>query len=153
SNIFSLPIGNGGETPVAEATPVTSGNQTVEAFSVSRDGRWLFYDSDFYGNPDLFRMPLPGGEPQRLTTDSTAEFQPELSPDGREIAFQSIRNGPRQIFVMPAEGGTPELIATGNIPAWSRDGSRLLFATETGIQVVNRRDHSLVRRLPGVANA
>ena len=38
-------------------------------------------------------MALPGGTPERLTTDSSDDFFPAPSPDGREVAFHSWRGG------------------------------------------------------------
>ena len=50
-------------------------------------------------------MALPGGVPERLTTDSSDDFFPDPSPDGREVAFHSWRGGSRDIWVMPLDGG------------------------------------------------
>ena len=53
---------------------------------LSRDGRWLYYDSDLSGNSDLYRMALPGGAPERLTTDPADDFFPDAvsrRPGGR----------------------------------------------------------------------
>ena len=69
------------------------------------DGRWLYYESDLSGNMDIYRMALPGGVPERLTTDSSDDFFPDPSPDGREVAFHSWRGGSRDIWVMPLDGG------------------------------------------------
>ena len=47
---------------------------------VSRDGRWLLYDSDLRGNSDIYRIPVNGGQPEQLTDDPADEFAPDLSP-------------------------------------------------------------------------
>ena len=51
------------------------------------DGQWLVFDSDRGGNADIYRMRLPGGTPEQLTTDPRDDFIPRWSADGREIAF------------------------------------------------------------------
>jgi TolB protein len=116
---------------VAEAEPVTRGNQVVEAASASPDGRWLAFDSDQSGNADIYRMPLAGGETEQLTTDPADDFAPAWSPDGTQIAFHSFRNGNRDLFVMPATDGTPQQVTSGpaqdRYPRWSPDGNRLAF--------------------------
>jgi serine/threonine-protein kinase len=91
SNILSL--GLTGPFPVSgsAAIKVTKGSQSTESASISGDGKWLFYDSDLGGNMDLYRMSLAGGVPERLTTDPSDDFAPEISPDGREVAFHSWR--------------------------------------------------------------
>jgi len=67
------------------AHPVTTGSQTIEGVDVSRDGRWLVFDSDRDGNPDIYKMATGGGEPIRLTTDSAGDSQPlERNADLRD---------------------------------------------------------------------
>jgi Tol biopolymer transport system component len=68
ANVWSLPIPSGAPITADRAIPVTSGNQVIEAMHVSRDGRWLLYDSDLRGNSDIYRIPVNGGpaEQRRL---------------------------------------------------------------------------------------
>ena len=132
ANVWALPIPSGGAVSPYGARQVTHGNQLVESFSVSRDGRWLLYDSNLAGNADLYRIPVAGGEPERLTTDPSDDFFPALSPDGREVSFHSWRTGNRDVFVLPLDGGpvqqvtaTPAVQEVG--PKWSADGRALVY--------------------------
>jgi eukaryotic-like serine/threonine-protein kinase len=129
SNVWSLAIPDGAPVSVAQARPVTTGNQTIENFDISPDGRWLVFDSNRNGVDQIFRVPLAGGEPEQLTNDSTDVFFPAYSPDGREIAFHGFRNGVRQPFVIPAEGGAATQVthvaADERAPTWDRSGRRL----------------------------
>jgi Tol biopolymer transport system component len=129
SNIWSLPIPEAGTASASRADPVTTGNQVIELFDVSDDGRWLVFDSDRGGTQQIYRMPLGGGEVEQLTTDAEPAFYPSFSKDGREIAYHRFRAGHRQIFVIPAEGGTPTQVTTGTEhyrgPEWSPDGRTL----------------------------
>jgi len=131
ANIWSLPIPAGSPVTDADATQVTSGNQVIEAMRVSRDGRWLLYDSNLRGNADIYRVPVAGGEPEQLTNDPSDEFAPDLSPDGRAIAYHSWRRGTRDIEVKPLDGGPVEYVtATENqesYPHWSPDGQAILY--------------------------
>jgi Periplasmic component of the Tol biopolymer transport system len=113
--------------------------------NISRDGRWLYYDSDLSGNMDIYRMPMPAGAAERLTTDSTDDFLPAPSPDGREVAFHSWRSGSRDIWVMPLDGGPLRRVTSSPlqeaIAAWSPDGNGLaycIFAGAGGIWTVRR---------------
>src|SRR6185437_9463935 len=102
ANIWSLPFPPGRATQ-ADARALTSGAQVVEGISVSRDGAWVYFDSDVSGHSELYRQrpPLPelpffsGGDPEQLSFDSVDDFSPAISPDGRELAFHSWRSGSR----------------------------------------------------------
>lgn len=82
--------------------------QGIEAMLVSRDGRWLVFDSNLRGNADIYRVPVSGGQPEQLTSDPAHEFAPDLSPDGKEIVCHSWRTGTRDIEVKPLAGGAVE---------------------------------------------
>lgn len=146
SNIWSLPLPASGTITAAGATPLTSGTQVIEAMTVSRDGKWLLFDSDRSGNSDIYRMPIGGGEPERLTSDSAAEFSADLSPDGTEFAFHSWRAGSRDIFVQPLDGRPLQRVTTSPeqelVPRWSPDGKALVVtvgATLGSIEVIRRK--------------
>ena len=143
ANVWAVPIPTDGPISVARATQITTGNQTVEGFTVSPDGRWLYFDSDRSGNADLYRMPLGGGEPQQLTTDSADDFYPDISPDGRWIAFHAMRYGTRDIFVMSADGGEAQRLTSDpgeeRGPIWSPDGQSLsYYAGRTGTFIISK---------------
>ena len=147
ANIWSLPIPTGAPITTAGATPVTTGNQIVETMSVSRDGKRLYYDSNRSGNFDIYRLTLPAGEPERLTTDPADEWSAVESPDGRWIAFHSLHYGTRDIMVMPAAGGEVHRVTAGpgqkRYPHWSPDGNGLAYwmtgtGEHDGVYVVSR---------------
>ncbi|HEU5171818.1 MAG TPA: protein kinase [Gemmatimonadales bacterium] len=128
--VADLPAG-GGPADSSHIRPVTEGSQLVEAMSLSADGRWLYFDSNFSGNQDLYRMPSGGGELQQLTSDPGDDFYANPSPDGREIAFHAVRRGTRDIIVMPAGGGPETVVYAGphedRYAHWSPDGRLISF--------------------------
>jgi eukaryotic-like serine/threonine-protein kinase len=134
SNIWAIPIPAAGTVTEAEARQITTGTQHIEGVAVSRDGQWLAFDSDRQGNPDIYRMPIAGGEPQQVTSDPSFDFIPSWSPDGKQIVFQSWRNETRDVFVVNASGGNEQLVAGG--PAmemyadWSADGRSVVFYSD-----------------------
>ena len=134
ANIWSLPIPSGAPTSAEAATPVTSGSQVIESMRVSRDGRWLLFDSDLRGNADIYRVPVSGGQPEQLTSDPADEFVPDLSPDGRAIAYHSFRTGTRDIEIKPLDGGPVERVtdtpAQESYPVWSPDGRAIMFCNQ-----------------------
>ena len=59
----------------------------------SPDGRWLVYQGDDgQGHADIYRMGVPDGAPQRLTSDPADDLAPSVSNDGRWIYFTSNRS-------------------------------------------------------------
>jgi serine/threonine-protein kinase len=141
SNIWSLPIPAGAAVTTSGATALTSGNQVIESMRVSRDGRWLVYDSDIRGNADVFRVALLGGAdgrepPEQLTNDPADEFAGDMSPDGSAVAYHSWRTRTRDIEVKPLNGGPVERVtatpAQESYPVWSPDGRALAFFDQMG---------------------
>jgi Tol biopolymer transport system component len=146
ANIWSLPFPAHPPVSAAGAVQVTTGNQVIEAVTVSRDGRWLTYHSDLTGKGQLYRIALPHGAPERLTSDQYDDYQPDISPDGREVAFHSWRTGSRDIYVQPLDGGPLQQVTSSprqeSIPRWSPDGTALAFLDLTptgGVWIVRRR--------------
>ena len=131
SNVWSLDIPTRGPVTAVGARQITSGNQAIEAVTISPDGRWLLYDSNLNGNSDIYRMPLTGGPVEQLTSHPSDEFAPEVSPDGTMLSFFSWRTKSRDVFIKPIAGGDEEQVT--NTPGhesfafWSRDGRSLLF--------------------------
>ncbi len=137
ANVWSEPW-TGLHQPPSRPSPrqVTFGQQTVEGFTLSADGRWLFYDSDLAGNSDIYKMSISTGVPERLTTDPTPEFSPYPSPDGRSVVFHSFRGDSRDIYLLPLDGGALEKLT--NTPAqelqprWSPDGKSIAYFMLSG---------------------
>jgi eukaryotic-like serine/threonine-protein kinase len=129
-NIWSLPWGRR-PMNMRDAVQVTRGNQSVENPSASPDGKLLYFDSDLSGTSQIYRMPVAGGEQERLTTDNHQDFAPVVSPDGRTVVFHSIRTGSRDVFLLSLDDGaltqvthTPDQEV---LPHWSPDGQTLAW--------------------------
>ncbi|MEP6688780.1 MAG: protein kinase [Gemmatimonadales bacterium] len=145
SNAWSITMQDHPGGAAGTATRLTHGSQFVEATELSRDGRWLYYDSDLSGNMDLYRMALPDGAAERLTTDPSDDFWASPSPDGREVVFHSWRGGSRDIWVMPLDGGPVQRVTSSPaqeaIASWAPDGNGLaycIFGEQGGIWTVRR---------------
>jgi Tol biopolymer transport system component len=150
-NLWSLPIpprDRAAPVTTERAAQLTSGSQVVETMSVSRDERWVYYDSNIAGTADVYRIPVGGGEPERLTSYPSHEFYPVASPDGSEFAFHSPREGSRDMYVQRIGDAAPQRLTATPMQEccamWSPDGQRLAYTdylAEHGI-FLTRRDGS-----------
>jgi len=132
TSAWSMPVPTRpGETSTA-ATRITNANEYMEQLGPSQDGKWLYYDSDLTGNDDIFRIPIGGGEAERLTTDPADDFAPAPSPDGKSFAFHSWRSGTRDIYVQRLNDGGIETVTRSPrqeaLPSWAPDGNALTFS-------------------------
>ncbi len=131
ANIWSLPVPRSPPVSADNAVPVTTGDQIIEREDVTRDGKWLVFDSDRSGNFDIYKMPAAGGEAIQLTTDSTGDFNPAWSPDARQIAYHIMRNGKRDVVTMNADGTNRVQRTAGTEQelnaSWSRSADALVF--------------------------
>jgi Tol biopolymer transport system component len=134
ANIWSLALPTNGLVSSSLATPLTTGHQSIEGLGLSPDGRWLAFDSDRGGHQAIYRVPVTGGEPQQVSSDSDDDFMPSWSPNGRELAYYGFRQGRRRLFVMPVDGGSAGAVTrdSGNqrYPGWSPDGRHLVFHSD-----------------------
>ena len=88
---------------------------TSPAFSP--DGETLAFTRNMTdGVNDIYRVPVTGGEPVRLTFDDRDTMGSDWSADGRSIVFSSSRAGIYSLWRVPATGGgEPSWVAGGGI--------------------------------------
>ena len=131
SNIWSLPVPRTGSVTTRDARPLTTGDQTIEDINLTRDGRWLAFESDRTGDFEIYKISAAGGEMIQLTSQSGGDFHPMWSPDGARILFHSLRGGDRDIYSMGADGSDVQVVAGGPEhqldAAWSRDGTKIIY--------------------------
>ena len=110
----------------------------------------------------LWRVPIGGGRPERLTTAAASDTDPRFSPDGRSVLFTSDRrhddDDPKkepkgQLWVLPVAGGEPRRLAPlpegGGSGVWSPDGSRIVCLGSSGTQrfLVGKADKQVARHI------
>lgn len=100
----------------------------------SRDGKWLAFASDRFGNADVFAMPADGSaEPVRLTHASFTDIPVDFTPDGDAVIFASRRDETVHrtptLYTVPRTGGTAARFqsALGHALSLSPDGKRAVF--------------------------
>jgi TolB protein len=102
----------------------------------SPDGKWLAFVGKRGGHLNIFRIPVDGGNEQRLTSSPVNDDGPDYSPDGKWIYINSNRSGGWDIWRFPADGAGPsdtqaERITSDELDDWfphpSPDGKWLVF--------------------------
>ncbi|HVS64106.1 MAG TPA: protein kinase [Thermoanaerobaculia bacterium] len=103
--------------------PVPPGRDWMDPTSVSPDGRYLV---TLRFGPDVWLVPLEGGEPTPLLAGILAS----VSPDGRWIVYQSNEGGDYAIYVAPfpsVEWSRRVSAGRGDDPRWSPAGGELFY--------------------------
>jgi eukaryotic-like serine/threonine-protein kinase len=99
-------------------------------------GNWVFYLEQSNGSSFVFKLPLSGGPPVRLS-DLTAFSPPFPSMDGRHVAFASPgKDGKVFLAVVSADNGALEaqpaipdtLDHTSNAVAWAPDNRSMVLS-------------------------
>jgi serine/threonine-protein kinase len=111
-------------------------------WSVSRDGRLLYFERNPETGIDLWTLPLDftdpdhpkPGKPEPFLRTPADETVARFSPDGRWIAYRSNESGHNEIYVrpFPSAGGGKWQVSTGDASyvTWSSNGRELFYARQ-----------------------
>jgi serine/threonine-protein kinase len=123
--------------------------------TVSPDGRFVAYQSDASGVPDVYVRPFPDAGSARWSVSVGGGLWPRWSPTGRELFFVDVE---QNLYAVPVtlsptfSAGTPRvLIPSSKLGSIltpfevSRDGSRFLMARRTGEGSQERSDLVLIQ--------
>jgi Tol biopolymer transport system component len=99
------------------------------------DGKTIFLSAN---DSHLYRVPLAGGQPVRISSDQGAgyrHFLHGISPDGATLSYVAYTPGPvMRLAVMPARGGAVTHLTDGahpvDGPEFSPDGAWLYYNGE-----------------------
>jgi Tol biopolymer transport system component len=100
----------------------------------------IIYQSDRYGNTELFSVNVRTGKLLQLTGNSANDNYPAYIAATRQIGFVSDRLNGWNFYVMDAKGRQPEAITHKQdlrieYPKWSRDGKYIAASLAEGCTV------------------
>ena len=122
----------------------------------SRDGKWIAFASDRYGNFDVFVMPSTGGEAKRLTYHSANDLPSDFTHDGKAVLFNTTRNDVytsarfphrglfQKMYKVPVAGGRSVMFnsAGSEFARFNNDGSKVIFQDRKGYEDAWRKHHT-----------
>jgi uncharacterized protein YjdB len=108
---------------------LTEGKGGSHSATISSDGRQVAFISSREGKPEIYVMPLDGGEARRLTRTGDKESQPRFLPDGTLVYVVGHSKGSRVMRTTTA--GESAVLFETEQPiaslAVSRDGRRTAY--------------------------
>ena len=87
------------------------------------------------GGPQIYRMDVDGGTPERITFEGSYNARPRLSPDGSKLALVHLDRGNYRIAVFDLESRDLLVLSTGRqdeSPSFAPNSDTLIYATREG---------------------
>ena len=125
---------------------IFSGSEKIRPFSLSADGKTLFFSIWGGGETeyDIGMLPMEtGSTPKLLLKTKYLEVHPQNSPDGRWLAYCLPEGGRNNIIVRPypdLDSGSWWQVSTGGggtLPLWSPDSKELYYNSLDSIMAVS----------------
>jgi len=139
-DIYTMPVKGGKETRMTDAPGVDDGPE------YSRDGKYIWFNSERTGRMQAWRMRANGKEQTQMTFDEDMNsWFPHISPDGQKVVYiayhdyelepsQHLPDLNVQLRMIPAAGGEPKVLAemfggqgSINVNSWSPDSKQFAY--------------------------
>jgi len=101
----------------------------------SPDGNTIYFTSDRSGGPQVYRVGINGGSPQRVTFEGSYNARPRLSPDGSKLALVTLDRGNYRIGVLDLDDKDLMILSAGRqdeSPSFAPNSDSLIYATRQG---------------------
>ena len=104
--------------------------------SLSPDKTQIAFISNLAGFPQVWRMPVSGGFPERVTSSEDYVTKVSWSPSGEWLAFESAPGGGMntQIYILRPDGTDLRQLSVGGLSnnwlgAWAKDNQSVYFTS------------------------
>jgi len=104
--------------------------------SLSPDNQQIAFISNLVGFPQVWRMPVSGGFPERVTSLDDYVSKVSWSPDGEWLAFEAAPGGGMntQIYIVRPDGTELKQLTIGGLSnnwlgLWTKDNQSILFSS------------------------
>jgi hypothetical protein len=131
--VYSAPVDGGNRLFVSDTTRATrrlvdaaSGLTREGDFDLSPDGAWVYFVGfETTGMQAIWRVPVNGGTPQRVTPDDYEYLTPSLSPDATRMAY--VKWG--RMYVRNLTTGATTMLSNNLAagPVWSPTGEWIMY--------------------------
>jgi Tol biopolymer transport system component len=120
-----------------ESQPFSNSTRIEGSARFSPDGSRIAFASLRSGDSEVWVAERDGSGLQQVTSLGAAGVMlGDWSPDGTRIAFEAAVSGNTDVYLVGADGGHLRRLTTepsiDGVPAWSRDGQWIYFASTRG---------------------
>ena len=115
-----------------QLTRLTSNRAIDTEGTWSPDGETIYFTSDRGGSPQIYRIGINGGNPERITFEGGYNARPRLSPDGSKLALVTLDRGNYRIGLLDLEDRDLLILSTGQqdeSPSFAPNSDSLIYAT------------------------
>jgi Tol biopolymer transport system component len=136
TDVWSTPMDLNRGTSKGALERITQGPAVRYYVSASNNGRYIAFNSNQAGRPNIWVRDLASGKESSVASSSFVQRFPVINATGSRIAF-SVYEGNKRVVYVSAPGGTPEKLCEGCLRAtdWSRDEKTLLVFAGNPYQI------------------
>ena len=152
-DIYAIPAA-GGAAASEEETRLTTAKGLDDGPEYTRDGQYIYFNSERTGHMQIWRMKADGSEQEQVTFGENNDWFPHISPDGQWMVFltydKSVSGHPENKDVSLRLMSLKDTSAPGavfknakitilaklfggqgtmNVPSWSPDSKQLAFVS------------------------